>query len=87
MEDDGLPEDNEWKLDPEDLEKLEQIGGGNFGAVFRVPSSHQLGFPPPPILGPDEVRAGWQRLTTPPPPPLLNGACRAPLPLRPPPQG
>lgn len=36
MEDDGLPEDNEWKLDPEDLEKLEQIGGGNFGAVYKV---------------------------------------------------
>lgn len=35
MEDDGLPEDNEWKLDPEDLEKLEQIGGGNFGAVYK----------------------------------------------------
>lgn len=34
--DDGLPEDNEWQLDPDDLELEEKIGGGNFGAVYKV---------------------------------------------------
>jgi len=34
--DEGLPEDNEWWLDPDDLEFGEKIGGGNFGAVYKV---------------------------------------------------
>lgn len=30
-----MPEDNEWWLDPDDLEFGEKIGGGNFGAVYK----------------------------------------------------
>jgi hypothetical protein len=65
MEDDGLPEDNEWKLDPEDLEKLEQIGGGNFGAVYKVTL---LPLRSPPRSGADrsdgDCGGGLQRATT-----------------------